>query len=234
MPLLTASCAACATPIDYLSPREPMPERCACGGTMRPAITTPGLVGVAVARGSRARVGTRPEITATAGVRVTEETATFRVREKGTSAVLVDWRCTACAVAWFDTYAERPATPPPCQTCGGLAEEVLGVPDAGWFEKEHPHGYFDQGLGCFVRSRAHRRQIMEERGLIELGECGDVSDDLNRKRSDQARCEDEEVRGMLRGMEHGEGSAALKHARDRGEILPWDWAIDAVGGLDKR
>lgn len=31
------------------------------------------------------------------------------------------------------------------------------------------HEYYDTGLGCVVRGATHRKQLMKERGLIEVG-----------------------------------------------------------------
>jgi hypothetical protein len=33
--------------------------------------------------------------------------------------------------------------------------------------------YFDNGLGCYVESRDHRKRLMRERGLREAGDKGE-------------------------------------------------------------
>lgn len=231
MPLLTYRCPS-GHAFDHLHRSGERPETlpCACGGVASRTIAVPSSPVVAGRKGPRE--GVRVSGGEREGFTVVEETERLVVREKGGGLTLVDWRCDG-GHTWFDTYTAKPETPPPCATCGLPGREITGVPDVDWFTKLYgaSGGYMDRGLGCWVRSLEHRREIMNARGLVEYGEVGDVHEAWQRKDSEQAQSEKDAMREMLRGMEHGPDAATLKTARDRGQVLDWEWAERAVGGL---
>lgn len=237
MPIYTYACRFCGARADRLFAHAQRPASllCACAGEM--ALTIAATAPPVIAGRPGAREGTRTTSDAREGYVTTYASTTAIVREKGSAPVLVDWRCPAadCGERFHDVYDTKPAVRPPCPKCGATSEEVLGVPGADWFTMMYgaTGGYYDQGLGCWLNSAAHRRQVMDERGLVEYGEVGEIHDDARRKQNERADREDGVIREMLRGYEHGPDAAAMKTARDRGEVQDWRWAIDAVGGLDK-
>ena len=207
------------------------PTTCTCGAPMTRGVSM--TAPIVVAGRSGPREGTFSATTD--AFTTTFESDTVRVREKGSAPVVADWKCTACAHTWHDVYDTKPEASPSCTECGASTVEVPGIPDLDWFTKQYAAtgGYFDKGLGRWITSLAHRRAVMDELGVVEMGEVGDITEDYQRRKRARADEEDREVRNMLRGFEHGPEAAGLKTARDRGQIKPWDWAIDAVGGLDK-
>lgn len=237
MPIYPYACAVCGARRDEMFRHAERPDTllCACGGQMARGLATTAPPIVAGRAGPRE--GTRTPSASREGYVTTYESASVAVHEKGHGLALVYWRCPAadCGHRFDDVYDEKPAAPPACPECGAAVVEVVGVPDVDWFTKQYgaSGGYFDRGLGCQVNSAAHRRQIMAERGLVEYGEVGDIHDDARRKWSERADRENTAVREMLRGYEHGPDAAAMKQARDRGDVNDWSWAVEAVGGLDK-
>ncbi len=161
--------------------------------------------------------------------KVTHETPTFRIRERGSAPVMTDWKCAAGHVHF--TVAETKPDAPPCETCGEPTTEVVGMPNAR-IDDDYPR--WDQGLGCRLESAAHRKRLMDERGLVSVADVGEFDVDAQaRKASERIRREDAEVRDLLIGFEHGPDSAQLKAARDRGEIKDWaPWIASLPGGLD--
>lgn len=129
--------------------------RCARDATPIVSMTAPGLVS-----GSANPIRIVPE--SRAGY--VEEAPGIWV--KGTSIdadKIVDWRCTACGHA--DLAVDEPL-PAECPKCAGVIE-VYDNPKArheDWFPKG---GYYDQALGVHLESRAHRAQVLKERGLRE-------------------------------------------------------------------
>lgn len=237
MPLYPYACTYCGAHRDELfhHANRPTTLLCTCGAEMALGLSATAPPTITGRHG--AREGTRTSGATREGFTTTLDTPSLVVRVKGAALTLIDWRCPAagCGHRFHDVYEERPDVAPPCPQCGTTTVEQIGVPDVDWFTKMYgaSGGYFDQGLGCHVHSLAHRRKLMEERGLVEYGEVGEIHDDANRKWNERARKEDAVMRDMLRGYEHGPDAATMKLARDRGEVQPWQWAIDAVGGLDK-
>jgi hypothetical protein len=165
-----------------------------------------------------------------------EETTGYRVRVKGASCTLADYRCSdeTCTTTWFEVWdGDKPAEGPPCPTCSRVSVEVVGIPSGGWFTGR----YFDRGLGMWIESIAHRRAVMAELGLVEAGEVDQPGSagafhDWRQKDLAQAEVERLTVRDMLRGFESGPDSAGLKRARDNGLVKDWSGLIEDVGGLD--
>lgn len=68
--------------------------------------------------------------------------------------------------------------PVPCESCGAdtyREVELTAYTPSGWGDSRWS-GRFDKGLGITLQSKAHRDQVMAERGLVE----DTVPDQLNR------------------------------------------------------
>jgi putative FmdB family regulatory protein len=77
--------------------------------------------------------------------------------------------------------------------------------------------YFDKGLGCWLKSKAHRRQVCKERGLVPVG--GDY--DFDKQASKQASTDEKNQKGWEALNDKYENSPAFKKyriARDKGMI----------------
>jgi hypothetical protein len=222
MPLLSTHCPACPTTIDYLSPKEPRPTHCpTCGSALLDAVTAPGagyVQGTSTPGGWAKPSGDRE------GFDTTYESTTLIVREKGAASVVIDWRCSCGAKSW-DVYDRRPDTPPICPDCHNPMREVVGVPKMDWITERG--GYYDNGLGCWITSKAHREQVMRQLGVREYDESEHLRAQMDQKIKDDA--EDEEVRAMVQSMESGEDAAVLKQARDQGQVADWGWAAKDLG-----
>ena len=237
MPLYGYTCPSCGSTLDALVRMSDAdrPQACrSCGAAMAKDVSKVAAGIVAGHRGPgegpRRESGAAPK-----GSTILMETPTTIVRSRGNGMILVDYHCDRCAKDDVHVFErERPAELT-CETCGDPVDEIIGMPSVDWFTKQYAAagGYFDRGLGCFVTSAGHRRQIMAERNLVEFGDVGEIHEDYQRKKRQEAAESDAEIRGMLRGFETGPDAAAMKLARDRGTIQPWDWAVEAVGGLDR-
>lgn len=103
------------------------------------------------------------------GFRVTEATDTLVVREKGGGLVCVDYRCDNGHETMEVYDGDKPSTYA-CPECGAATVEVPGLPMVDWFTAEGFHasgGYYNRGLGKWVKSRADRQRIMDEQGVVE-------------------------------------------------------------------
>lgn len=79
---------------------------------------------------------------------------------------LYDYKCRDCGEV-FERFARISATTHKCD-CGGLADRMIS-------RSHNVHGdlepYWDENMGekpVFVKSKKHRRRLLEERGLTEM------------------------------------------------------------------
>lgn len=108
-----------------------------------------------------------------------EETAEFNQRsagrlcpETGGRYMLKDQACSAEACEWREETVDvwltdegDPVPPGDCPECGSATiYEVCGTFDR--VSERYP--YFDKGLGIWLRSPGHRRQVMKAKGLVCL------------------------------------------------------------------
>ena len=79
-----------------------------------------------------------------------------------------DYYCNTCEKTFEYVSAVAERTSASCPTCGATVPgiERLWTPPLG---DNIFVAYFDNGLNTTVRSWAHRKQIMKERGLEEIG-----------------------------------------------------------------
>ena len=78
--------------------------------------------------------------------------------------------CMRCEVR-FDVLRNmgKRDEPVPCKTCKGETRRgvaLIASTPSGWGDSTWS-GRFDKGLGITLRSKAHRDQVMKERGLVE-------------------------------------------------------------------
>lgn len=210
MPILSVRCLS-AHETDYLHPKEPRPETCRCGLPTTDALTSAPIGNT---REGRASSDPRP------GATLRRETATVRIFEKGSALddVTSDWDCPNGH--YVPVVSESKPAAVTCDKCGATCTERPYVQSEDWFKP----GY-DQGLGCVVESRSHRKRIMAERGLVEFGDVGgDPWDDWERKQAEEARRENDEVRTMLESYSEKE-----KSGMDNGSGLMYAALAEAVG-----
>ena len=82
---------------------------------------------------------------------------------------LYDFICEGCGIIEADVYQAADETHAlNCSECGKPMGRIFGVPaiktESGGSGRRSLLG-FDPGLGCVVRSEAHRKEIMARRGL---------------------------------------------------------------------
>jgi putative FmdB family regulatory protein len=55
----------------------------------------------------------------------------------------------------------------PCGECGELMDRLISK--GHFLYAEVQEAYFNHGLGCVVKNRQHKAQLVKERGLVEMG-----------------------------------------------------------------
>lgn len=105
-------------------------------------------------------------------------------------------------------------SPRQCESCEGMMRVKLSA-NIDRFSERFP--YFDRGLGCWLKSKSHRRQIMKEKGL----ECIDGNVDFEAQ-ADKQRYRDEESTQAWEKLEdryeNHPGFKDYRRARDKGII----------------
>ena len=215
MPLYTYRCPE-GHAIDHLCRYEQRPATlaCSCGrdATQALALTAPGIV-VGGTSGGKGRF-------AADRTGYIEESPGVWV--KGASALnpnFVDYRCIACSHK--DVAVDEPV-PAACPSCGGTLETYLNTAatHVDWF----PHGgYYDRALGVHLNSRAHRAQVLAERGLRE---SDDAEIDNNFRAASALRAEqDRDIAEMLDEWDDDKDRARLV---DEGRAPDHSWARDVL------
>lgn len=133
---------------------------------------------------------------------------------------VLDWRCTACPTK--DVAVDEPI-PPRCPSCGAAVEvyDNPKVRHTDWFP---PGGYYDRALGMFLTSRAHRAQVLAEKGLREADSM--EIDGRFREASAVREKEDASIKAML---EEWDDDKERQRAVDQGEIPDHTWAKEVMG-----
>lgn len=105
-------------------------------------------------------------------------------------------------------------SPRQCEECSGTMRVKLSA-NIDRFSERFP--YFDRGLGCWLKSKSHRRQVMKEKGL----ECIDGNVDFEAQ-ADKQRYRDEEHTKAWEELEdryeNHPGFRDYRIARDKGII----------------
>ena len=82
-----------------------------------------------------------------------------------------------------------------CAECKGITYgKTLGRPKISRFSEKFP--YYDRGLGMWLKSVPHRRQVMKEKGLIEAPGEWTSADMVDKKALKEAK-EDKEIVSKL-------------------------------------
>ena len=105
--------------------------------------------------------------------------------------------------------------PTVCSECGKMAKRIIGR--SAWavdrFGERFP--YYDRGLGMELRSKAHRRQIIKERGLIPVDGTID-SADIGRAAREKAAEDRRIVQKLHHDMKHHPAYKLYREQKSRG------------------
>tara|TARA_R100000152_G_C6771089_1_gene197501 strand:+ start:647 stop:1258 length:612 start_codon:yes stop_codon:yes gene_type:complete len=146
------------------------------------------------------------------------ESKNFQINEENWSGVA--WHSFVCEdcgdedLQTVDFKNGEDLSPRQCIKCDGVTHVQIEA-RIDRFSERFP--YFDKGLGCWLKSKAHRRQICKERGLVPIG--GDY--DFDKQASKQAATDERNQKGWEALNDKYENSPAFKKyriARDKGMI----------------
>ena len=108
---------------------------------------------------------------------------------------------------------------PQIKRCDGEARIRYGFQVATWFNRKFPTGYYDRGLGVYVRDEKHRQTEMKKRGYMELKEGGDFTIDAQiRERSDKHAKVAREYYELEQRNEASGVGRTIKQAQETGEL----------------
>jgi len=130
----------------------------------------------------------------------------------------------ACARTWTLVDGEGALVlgdddEPQLKRCDGQAHVRISFQVQTFFNRKFPTGYYDRGLGCYVRDEKHRREEMKKRNFVELKEGMDFSMDasLRAREDNHARIarefEELEAKNQSSGV-----AQALSRAEETGEL----------------
>lgn len=215
MPLYTYRCPE-GHATDHLCRYEQRPSTvaCACGkdAALAVALPAPGIV-VAGTSGGKGR------FSACRAGYVEESPGVWVKGSSALSPVFTDYRCLSCEHK--DVAVDEPV-PSACPTCGGTVETYVNAAaaHADWF----PHGgYHDRALGVYITSRAHRAQVLAERGLRESDDS-EIEDQFRAAAALRSQ-QDRDIAEMLDEWDDDKERARLV---DEGRAADHSWARDAL------
>lgn len=103
--------------------------------------------------------------------------------------------------------------------CDGMARVKYGFQVATFFNRKYPSGYYDRGLGCYVRDEKHRKQEMKKRNLVELKEGMDFTMDAQiRERQAKHTKVAQEYQELEAQYTSSEVGRTIRQAQDTGEL----------------
>jgi hypothetical protein len=146
------------------------------------------------------------------------ESKKFKTDEENWSGIA--WHSFVCAdcgdedLQTVDFKNGEDLSPRECMKCTGKTHVQIEA-NIDRFSERFP--YFDKGLGCWLKSKAHRRQVCKERGLVPIG--GDY--DFDKQASKQAATDEKNQKNWEVLHDKYENSPAFKKyriARDKGMI----------------
>lgn len=82
--------------------------------------------------------------------------------------MIYEFHCHACNTKFDIWKPVSEFTREAACDCGGTAKLVIHPP-RGFINAAVENAEFNPGLGCVVKNRAHRAEIVKSRGLIEVG-----------------------------------------------------------------
>lgn len=134
-----------------------------------------------------------------------------RVLGEGCGVRCPDIVCTVCEHLYFEALLPGETTPT-CPKCGAGGRELPGTLNA---EQMKRYPYWDRGLGCWVKSPAHRASIMRARGLLEYSDDNDNALERFWGEEDRKRSESERKwRDYLDRLDHHPGFRDLRRRED--------------------
>ena len=146
------------------------------------------------------------------------ESKGFRVNDENWSGVA--WHTFVCDDCGEDDLedvnfkAGEGLEPRKCSQCGGVTKVRLEA-NIDRFSEQFP--YFDKGLGCWLKSKAHRREVCRKRGLVPLD--GDYDFD---KQASNVAAKDEKNHAAWTELEdryeHHPAFRKYRAAREKGMI----------------
>lgn len=101
-----------------------------------------------------------------------------------------------------------------CDECGSSDVKVL-FPRAAIDRFSERFPYFDRGLGVMLRSKAHRREVCRQRGVIPVDGDLDVSEGYKKAKAIQ-ESDEAVLSDMKQRLEDHPGYADYRRLRDRG------------------
>ena len=108
---------------------------------------------------------------------------------------------------------------PQLKRCEGEARVKWGFQVATYFNRKFPTGYYDRGLGCYVRDEKHRQMEMKKRNLVELKEGADLTMDAQlRDRADKHAQVEREYQDLENRYEVSDVGRTIKRAQESGEL----------------
>lgn len=81
---------------------------------------------------------------------------------------LYDFSCSACGGQQNDIVARPDENSKPCPSCGKAMTRLLPIPNV----QSDYEPWVDDNLGhepVYVKSRRHHKQLLRERGLVQIG-----------------------------------------------------------------
>ena len=101
----------------------------------------------------------------------------------------------------------------PCEGCGSLELDfLLSVPA---IEDTERYPYYDRGLGMMLESKAHRRKVCKEKGVVPVDGAIDFSDEYGKLERKQAE-EDKIVEDLRDKVDNHPGYAEYRKMKDQG------------------
>jgi hypothetical protein len=100
-----------------------------------------------------------------------------------------------------------------CEECGHEEfSRKVSQPNIGRFSEKFP--YYDRGLGMWLKSIPHRRQVMKEKGLIEAPGDWSVSDMQDKEALKQAKEDKEVLEKLQKDMKESPAFAEYRRRKD--------------------
>ncbi len=101
-----------------------------------------------------------------------------------------------------------------CENCGYVGYgKTVNRPSIGRFSEMFP--YFDRGLDMWLTSKAHRREVMKERGLIEASGDWSVSDMQDKEALREVEEDKKIMEKLQKDMKESPAFAEYRNRKDQ-------------------
>tara|TARA_R100000458_G_C8228397_1_gene210801 strand:- start:242 stop:853 length:612 start_codon:yes stop_codon:yes gene_type:complete len=201
MPLYEYNCAACSAISSWFGSYESRPDNIKCEKC-----------------GDQAKYQISVSMYQSNEAAALIESQKFKTNEENWSGIA--WHSFVCEdcndedLQTVDFKNGEDLSPRECMKCGGKTNVQIEA-RIDRFSERFP--YFDKGLGCWLKSKAHRREVCKQRGLVPVG--GDY--DFDKQASKQAATDEKNQRSWEALHDKYENSPAFRKyriARDKGMI----------------